>query len=78
MDTRNDVLRIPTEAVMEDDQVYRYNPDGGTLELVTIKVGIRNWNFTEVTEGIEEGDQIVLSLDQPGLAEDASVVPKDD
>ncbi|MGI9285896.1 MAG: efflux RND transporter periplasmic adaptor subunit, partial [Pseudomonadales bacterium] len=75
LDTRDEVLRIPTEAVMEDDQVYRYNPDSGALELITIKLGIRNWNFTEVTEGIEEGDEIVLSLDQPGLAEDVAVVP---
>jgi HlyD family secretion protein len=78
LETHDDVLRIPTEAVMEEDQVYRYRRESGTLELVSITAGIRNWNFTEVTEGLEEGDEIVLSLDEPGLAEDIAVVPEDD
>lgn len=78
LDTHADVLRVPTEAVMEDNQVYRYNRDSGTLELVSITVGISNWNFTEVTGGLAAGDEIVLSLDEPGLAADVTVVPRDD
>jgi HlyD family secretion protein len=78
LETHDQVLRVPTEAVMENDQVYRYNRESGTLELVAITVGIRNWNFTEVTAGLNEGDEIVLSLDQPGLAADITVVPRDD
>ena len=67
-----------TEAVMENDQVYRYDRAAGTLELVQVTTGIRNWNFTEVTGGLEEGDEIVLSLDEPGLAAGITVVPRDD
>lgn len=78
LETHENVLRIPTEAVMEDDQVYRYNREKGTLELVSISAGIRNWNFTEVMDGLSEGDEIVLSLDEPGLAADVLVVPGDD
>lgn len=78
LETHDNVLRIPTEAVMEDDRVYRYNRDSGRLELVPISVGIRNWNFTEVTDGLAEGDEIVLSLDVPGLAAGIAVVPGDD
>lgn len=78
LETHDKVLRVPTEAVMEDDQVYRYNREKGTLELVSIRVGIRNWNFTEVTQGLKEGDEIVLSLDEPGLAAGVAVVPRDD
>jgi len=78
LETHDSVLRVPTEAVMEDDKVYRFNRESGMLELVTIIVGIRNWNFTEVTEGLDEGDEIVLSLDQPGLAAGIPVVPGDD
>jgi HlyD family secretion protein len=61
---------------MEDDQVYRYNRASGTLELISITVGISNWNFTEVTEGLKVDDEIVLSLDEPGLAADVAVVPR--
>jgi HlyD family secretion protein len=78
LETHENVLRIPTEAVMEDDRVYRYNRESGTLEVVSITTGIRNWNFTEVTEGLGQGDEIVLSLDEPGLGEDVAVVPEDD
>jgi len=78
LETHEDVLRVPTEAVMEEDRVYRFNRESGVLELVSITVGIRNWNFTEVTEGLEAGDEIVLSLDVPGLAADLAVVARDD
>jgi len=63
---------------MENDQVYRYNRKSGTLELVSIDVGLRNWNFTEVTGKLQAGDEIVLSLDVPGLADGLAVVPRDD
>ncbi|MEZ5571133.1 MAG: efflux RND transporter periplasmic adaptor subunit [Halioglobus sp.] len=76
--THNDVLRVPTEAVMENDQVYRYNRGSGTLELVTIQIGLRNWNFTEVTSGLQAGDEIVLSLDVPDIADGLAVIPRDD
>lgn len=78
LETHEDVLRIPTEAVMEDNRVYRYNRESGTLELVTIEVGLRNWNFTEVTGQLQEGDEIVLSLDVPDLADGLEVVPRND
>ena len=78
LNTHEDVLRIPTEAVMENDEVYRYNRQSGALELVSIEVGLRNWNFTEVTANLQAGDEIVLSLDVPDLADGLEVVPRDD
>ena len=78
LETHADVLRIPTEAVMEDDQVYRYDRETGTLELISLTVGLRNWNFTEVTDPLREGDEIVLSLDVPELAAGLEVIPRDD
>lgn len=78
LDTRDDVLRVPTEAVMEDSRVYRFNRDTGTLESIEITAGISNWNYTEVLSGISEGEEIVLSLDEPGLTEGIEVVPRDD
>lgn len=78
LETHADVLRVPTEAVLENDQVYRYNRASGTLELVSIEAGLRNWNFTEVVDKLQAGDEIVLSLDIPGLADGLAVVPRDD
>lgn len=78
LDTRDDVLRIPTEAVMENDEVYRYDADEGTLEKIAIETGLRNWNFTEVTGGLAEGDRILLSLDVKELEDGLEVTPRDD
>ncbi len=78
LETREQVLRVPTEAVLENDQVYRFDRDTGTVSLVDIEVGIHNWNFTEVTANLQAGDEIVMSLDVPGLADGLAVVAKDD
>ena len=78
LDTREDVLRVPTEAVMEGNRVYRFNRDTGALESVDISVGINNWNFTEVLGGLAEGDQIVMSLDIPELEDGLEVLTADD
>ena len=63
---------------MENNEVYRFNRESGTVELVTVEVGLRNWNFTEITGKLQAGDELVLSLDVPGLADGLEVVPRDD
>jgi HlyD family secretion protein len=78
LETRDNVLRLPTEAVLEGNQVYRFNRSAGSLELIDVDVGIRNWNFTEVTSGLQAGDEIVMSLDIPELADGLEVTPEDD
>ncbi|MCR9103659.1 MAG: efflux RND transporter periplasmic adaptor subunit [Gammaproteobacteria bacterium] len=78
LETQNDVLRVPTEAVLENDEVFRYNAASGKLERVAIGSGLRNWNFTEVTQNLQAGDRIVLSLDVAGLDDGVAVTPADD
>ena len=51
---------------------------GGTIELVDVEAGIRNWNFTEVLGGLAEGDQVVMSLDIPELEDGLEVLAADD
>jgi len=64
-------LRIPTLAVMEGPRVMLYNSDDEALQLRDIKIGISNWDHTEVLEGLEENEQVVTSLDRPGVADGA-------
>jgi HlyD family secretion protein len=78
LDTRSNVLRVPTEAVMEDNTVFVFRADSSTIERVSITPGLRNWNFTEVTDNLSEGDRIVLSLDVQGLEDGLKVSPTDD
>jgi HlyD family secretion protein len=78
LESRDDVLRVPTEAVLEDDQVMLYQQESGELEQRQFKPGISNWSFTEAVDGLKTGDRIVLSLDAPGVEAGARVTPKND
>lgn len=78
LETRENVIRVPTEAVLEDDEVYRFNRNSSTLEKIAVETGLRNWNFTEITQGLAVGDEIVLSLDIPELADGLEVAVRDD
>ena len=78
LEAHADVIRIPSEALMDNDTVYRLDPASSRLERVAVQTGIRNWNFTEITGGLAPGDRVVTSLDQQGLGEGVLAVPADD
>lgn len=78
LETRRDVVRIPTEALMDNDTVWRLDPARGRIQRVAVKTGIRNWNFTEIVEGLAAGDRIVVSLDREGLGDGLLVTASDD
>jgi HlyD family secretion protein len=71
------VLRIPTQALLEGHRVLLYKPDG-VLEERTVTTGLANWEQTEITSGLNEGDQIVLTLDQAGVKAGVKVQPEID
>jgi len=72
---RQNVLIIPTQTLLEGKRVLRYQSDG-VLENRTVTTGLANWDQTEITEGLEEGDQIVISLDRTGVKAGAIVQPE--
>lgn len=78
LEIRHDVVRIPTEALMDNDTVWRVDPASGRIRRVAVHSGIRNWNFTEIVSGLDAGDHIVVSLDRDGLAEGRLVTARDD
>jgi len=69
------VLRIPTQTLLEGNRVLMYQ-DNGVLAERTVTTGLANWEQTEITSGLEEGDQIVLSLDREGVKAGARVQPE--
>ncbi|MDP2132826.1 MAG: efflux RND transporter periplasmic adaptor subunit [Sulfuritalea sp.] len=81
---RPDVLRVPTAALIEGGKVMVLNADSGKLEERKVKTGIANWEFTEIVEGLSEGERIVTSLEREGVkvgarataAQSAAVAPK--
>ncbi len=70
------VPRIPTQTLLEGKRVLFYRPDG-ILEERTVTTGLANWEYTEVTSGLAEGDRIVVSLDQAGVKAGVHVRPED-
>jgi HlyD family secretion protein len=66
LDVRGDVLRVPTEAVLEGNRVLVCRADG-LIEERIIEQGLSNWQFTEVVSGLEPGELVVTSVDREGV-----------
>jgi HlyD family secretion protein len=74
-DARPQVLRVPTQTLLEGNRVL-LNKDG-VLEERKVTTGLSNWEFAEVLTGLSEGDQVVSSLDRPGVKTGAKVVEEE-
>lgn len=72
LDQRENVLRIPTQAVREGRRVFVVGGDG-RLEERTFEVGLSNWEWTEVISGLQEGVMLVTSTDRDGVEAGALV-----
>ena len=75
LDEKTSVLRIPTEAVLEGNSVLVLSTDE-RLELREITTGLKNWEWTEVTDGLSEGEEVVVSVDREGV-EDGVLAARD-
>ena len=71
-DTHTNVLRVPTQTLLEGNHVLVIN-NAGKLEKRSVSSGLSNWEFTEITSGLKEGERIVTSLDRPGVKAGATV-----
>jgi HlyD family secretion protein len=71
---RDNVLRVPTPAIQEGGRVLVYTPSTGVAEERRIGTGLSNWQFTEVASGLAAGDEVVLSLEKPGVKAGAKLV----
>ena len=70
LDTRDDVLRVPTQVVVNGEQVFVLVD--GVLQERAISSGLTNWEHTEITAGLSEGELVVLSVDREGVADGAA------
>jgi len=76
LDSHDSVLRVPTSTLIEGNKVLIYRPDTKKLEERTIKTGITNWEYSEVLDGLKEGDRIVASLEREGVKAGVTVTPE--
>ncbi len=68
-------LRIPTEAILEGNRVLLLGDDD-ILHEQRVKIGLSNWEFTEVREGLKENDRVVVSVDRDGVEDGAQAEPE--
>ena len=72
LDLRDDVLRVPTSALLASGGVLVV--ERGRLVERPVQVGLRNWDQTEVTAGLAEGARVVTSLDRADVKAGARAV----
>ena len=65
--TRENILRVPTESVIDKQQIYVFVKDKQVLELRDVEIGLSNWDHTEIIKGLKEGELVVTSIDRKGL-----------
>ncbi len=62
-------LSIPTQAIFNNEQVWVVNDE--QIEMRSVSIGLSNWQLTEITDGLAEGDLIVIGTDgtplEPGM-----------
>lgn len=64
VDSRTNVLLVPNGAITtEGSQSYvQVVSTSGSSEKRAVKTGISNWEYTEITDGLSEGEQVEVAL----------------
>ena len=71
LSSKTDVLRLPSYALIEGGRVFVIEEEEIVARPVT--TGTRNWDFTEITGGLEAGELVVVSVDRAEVVEGAKV-----
>lgn len=71
--SQENTLRIPTEALLEGNKIILFGADG-VLHEREVETGLSNWEWTEVTSGVAEGDEVVVSVEREGVEDGAEAV----
>ena len=60
---KDNILFVPSEAIINSGRMTRVliTKDGGKFYAREVKTGIESGEYTEITEGLQEGDRVVVS-----------------
>lgn len=72
--SKEHTLWLPTNALLRDNFVWRYQ--AGSINKVSVEIGLSNWQISEITSGLNAGDQIVIPSGDLELTEGMTVTPK--
>jgi HlyD family secretion protein len=75
LEALGNVLRVPTSALLQNQSVLIL--ENGELVERKIEIGLRNWQFAEVTKGLSEGELVVVALDKIEIEAGARAVAEE-
>lgn len=67
---RKNVLLVPNRAIIADRQENKYYVNlvqGDTINKVQVTIGLRDSGYTEIVDGIQEGDQVYIGEVSEGI-----------
>lgn len=70
------VLRVPTAVIINGNEIYVFDADSGRIQRRSVETGVANWEYTQVLNGLEEGELVVSSVDREGVADGALAEPE--
>lgn len=73
IDSHTNVLRIPTESLLEGQKVFVYSQDDKTIYEKEVVTGLSNWKYTEILKGLNKDEKVVTSIDRDGVVDEALV-----
>jgi HlyD family secretion protein len=75
IDRHEDVLRVPAQAIRQKNKVLVLGVDDKLYER-SLETGLKNWAFIEVINGLNIGDQVLLSSDREDVKAGTQVKKK--
>lgn len=73
IDSHTNVLRIPTESLLEGQKIFVYSQDDKTIYEKEVVTGLSNWKYTEILKGLNKDEKVVTSIDRDGVVDEALV-----
>lgn len=74
-----DALLIPTNLLMgRGEKRYVFVVENGSVKKRYLRLGLSNWDFTVVEDGLREGEEIISSIDILNLKDGSRVVVKNE
>lgn len=64
VDVHDNVLRLPVDAMVEDSEIFVFDPGTQLLQKKNIETGLANWDYSEITAGLREGELVVIGGDR--------------
>jgi HlyD family secretion protein len=74
LDSRQQVLKTPTESILDGGYVYVLHSEDNHVERRKITTGLSNWRSTEVISGLANGEKVITTIDREKLSDGVKAV----